>query len=245
MIGTKICFEEYCKELREKWCELPSTRQDRIYSKEMLCWSDEQLLDFWEECRRETVTPEVRGWYQDLYKNEFSGRRLADIGPGIGIDGIFFAEHGAKVTFVDIVHDNLLLIERVCKLKNIDAEYYYIDDFFSFHFSHSFDVFMFVGSMHNAPFEFSQQQAQAMTPYLDKNGKITILTYPRERFECLGAKDFAEFGKMTDGERTPWCEWYDGLKIVKLFGPEFRLNWSRNFGEDGIEFNWFDLTKIK
>ena len=48
---------------------------------------------------------------------------------------------------------------------------------------------------------------------------------------------------MCDGERTPWVEWYDDDKVARLFGPDLSLNWSRNFGHDGIEFNWFELTR--
>ncbi|MGQ9570068.1 MAG: radical SAM protein [Thermodesulfovibrionales bacterium] len=241
----KIDYSSFISSLREKWREIPATRKERIFSKEMINWPDDKLLAFWEECKQQTTTLEVRGWYQDYYKDIFKGCELADIGPGIGIDGIFFAQNGASVTFVDIVKDNLKLIERICILKRIKANFYYIDDFFNYHFKNKFDVFMFIGSMHNAPFYFSQKQVRATIPFLRTGGKVVMLAYPKERYESLGAQDFTEFGRMTDGERTPWAEWYDNEKIKALFGPNFQLNWSRNFGKDGIEFNWFDLTKIR
>jgi predicted O-methyltransferase YrrM len=240
------CFYSFSNQLRDKWRELPSTRYERRFSKDMLSWSDDRLLDYWETCKKETVIPEVRGWYQELYKDAFVGMNLADIGPGIGIDGIFFAQQGAHVTFVDIVLDNLELIKRICALKGINAEYYYIDDFFNYHFEHKFDVLMFIGSMHNAPFDFSSKQADAMTPFLRVGGRVLMLAYPKERYVKSKAKGFAEFGKLTDGERTPWCEWYDDEKILKLFGNNFNLNWSCNFGgKDNIDFNWFELVKTK
>ena len=49
---------------------------------------------------------------------------------------------------------------------------------------------------------------------------------------------------MTDGPRTPWAEWYDDDKVRALFGARFRLEWSRNLGHQGIEFNWFELTRM-
>lgn len=237
-------FDGFGLSLREKWRELQATRQGRMFSVDMLRWPDDSLLSYWEECRAQTTTPEVRGWFQELYKDEFSHCMLADIGPGIGIDGIYFADRGAMVTFVDIVEDNLKLLRRICKLKGISAQFYYIDNFFNYHFENTFDVYMFIGSMHNAPFDFSQRQAAGLAPFLRVGGKIVMLAYPKERYERSGAKNFAEFGKMTDGERTPWCEWYDDEKIKHLFGPGFQLEWSRNFGSEGIEFNWFELTKI-
>lgn len=230
--------------LREKWQEIPATRQDRAFSSDLLNWPDEQLLDYWEECRRQTTTPEVRGWFQDLYKDDFWGLDVADVGPGVGVDGIYFAQRGANVTFVDIVEDNLNLLKRICSLKGIKADFYFIDDFFSYHFKKNFDAFLFIGSMINAPFEFTQHQLKSMLAFLRPGGKALMLGYPKERYAQLGAKSCEEFGKMTDGERTPWCEWYDAEKVKLLFGDSFQLNWSRNFGQDNIEFNWFDLTKL-
>ena len=84
----------------------------------------------------------------------------------------------------------------------------------------------------------------ALAAWLKPGGRFLFLGYPKERYDLYGCKNGAEFGRLTDGERTPWCEWYDEKKIRALFGPEFRLIWSRNFGQSNIEFNWFDLTKI-
>ncbi len=231
--------------LREKWQEIPATRQDRAFSSDLLNWPDEQLLDYWEECRRQTTTPDVRGWFQDLYKNDFIGLDVADVGPGVGVDGIYFAQHGANLTFVDIVEDNLKLLERICSLKGIKADFYFIDDFFSYHFKKKFDVFLFIGSMINAPFDFTQRQLEALLTFLRPGGKVLMLAYPEERFITSGTKDQAEFAKTTDGERTPWIEWYNDEKIKHLYGPGYNLNWSRNFGKDDIEFNWFELTKLE
>ncbi len=231
--------------LREKWKELPATREDRFMSREMLEWPADRLLQYWEECRETTSVWDVRGWYQSLYASSFEGADLADIGPGVGIDGIFFAQHGARVTFVDIVEDNLKVVQRICALKGVKADFYFIDDFFRYRFGRKFDVLMFIGSFHNAPFAFSEHQARALVPWLKGGGKVVMLAYPKERYVASGARTFEEFGKMTDGERTPWCEWYDDEKIRALFGPDFFLNWSRNFGKGEIEFNWFDLTRIQ
>jgi len=241
-IGNQtVAFEQ---RLREKWREIPATRYHRIFSSELLTAADDRLLECWERSREETCTPGVRGWYQELYKEKLSGKTVADIGPGLGIDGIWFAQHGARVTFVEIVEDNLELLRRLCRLKGIDAEFYYVDDFFEYRFERRFDCFLCVGSLINAPFGFMQRQVNALTPFLEIGGRVLMLGYPKERFDASGAADGAAFAAMTDGPRTPWIEWYDDEKARTLFGPSFQLQWSRNFGSAGIEFNWFDLTKV-
>jgi len=236
--------ESITRQLRDKWREIPATRQERQYNSDLLQLSDRELLDYWETCRIETSTPEVRGWFQTGYKERLSGVQVADIGPGVGVDGIWFAQHGAHVTFVDIVADNLALLQRLCTLKGIAADFYFIDNFFEYRFASPFDCFLCVGSLINAPFEFTQRQVRALSRHLRIGGLVLMLGYPRERFVALGARDGSEFGKMTDGARTPWAEWYDDDKVRELFGPAFRLESSRNFGSDGIEFNWFELVKI-
>src|SRR5204863_5182029 len=74
------------RKLREKWREIPATRQDRMFSSDLLNVSDKALLEYWDHCRAETCTPQVRGWYQELYKEKLNGKTVADIGPGIGLD---------------------------------------------------------------------------------------------------------------------------------------------------------------
>jgi len=236
--------QRFDTQLREKWREIPATREGRMFSSDLLTIGDAALLEYWDRCRAETCTPEVRGWYQDLYTEKLAGAAVADVGPGIGLDGIWFAQHGARVTFVDIVEDNLKLLRRLCELKGVTASFYYVDDFFTYRFPMTFDCLLCIGSLINAPFDFTKRQVDALSPFLRLGGKVLMLGYPRERFEASGARDGAEFAATTDGPRTPWVEWYDDDKIRALFGPDYRLCWSRNFGYQPTDFNWFDLTKV-
>jgi len=223
-------WQAFIERSREKWREVPGTRQDRVFSADLLGWDDAAL-------------PEVRGWFQALYRDRLAGLRVADVGPGLGVDGITFASHGARVTFVDIVADNIRLLQRLCRLKGVEADFYTATDVFDMHLPHEVDVLLFVGSLHNAPFEISRREAASLARWLVPGGLALMLAYPRERCEALGATSFEEFGRLCDGERTPWVEWYDDDKVRRLFGPDFELNWSRNFGDEGIEFNWFELSK--
>ena len=236
-------FHTFFERTREKWREVPGTRQERVFSADLLRLDDAALLAYWQRGRDETTVPDVRGWFQDHYRDRLAGLDVADVGPGIGVDGFFFASHGARVTFVDIVADNLRLLERLSRLKQLDVETCLAEDVFDIRLPHDVDVLLFVGSLHNAPFEFSRREAASLTRWLRPGGLVLMLAYPRERYEALGATSFEEFGRLCDGERTPWIEWYDDDKVRQLFGPDFALDWSRNFGHEGIEFNWFELVK--
>jgi SAM-dependent methyltransferase len=231
------------RRLRDKWKELPGGVSRRVMSSELLALSDRELLAVWERHRRETSAPEVRGWYQERYRQALRGRRVLDFGAGFSVDGIHFAEHGATMTFADIVEENLAVLQRVTGLKGLGGEFYFIDDFFRFDFPHRFDVMLLLGSIHNAPFEFAHREVQALLEFLEVGGMALVLTYPQERYIESGAQSFEEFGRLTDGDRTPWCEWYDDEKMMRLFGSRMELRWSQCFGMKKTDFNWFELVR--
>ena len=237
-------FKAFETRLRKKWREIPATRMERQFSSDLLDYSDKQLIEYWEECKSQTVLENVRGWYQKVYQYQVRNKKMLELGAGLGIDGIFFAENGAHLTFADIVEDNLTLLRRICKLKGISADFYFIDDFFHFNFSHFFDLILAVGSLINVPLEFAKKEFHALSPWLLQGGRLLMLAYPYERFIASGTSSGEDFAKTTDGERTPWIEWYDQSKVMQLVGPEFSINWWRNFGTDNIEFNWFELSKL-
>ncbi len=230
---------------RKKCSEVPTQLGKRTFSSDIIKKSDTELMEYWNLCSQDICKQDIRGWCHDIYKYQFAGKRILDIGSGIGIDGIFFAEHGAEVTFADIVQDNQELLKRICKLKNISANFYYIDNVEDFSLTHEYDAMLAIGSLHHIPFSLAQKEISELTKHLKVGGKFCFLAYPKGRYEYCESKDFAEFGRRTDGERTPWAEWYDDDKIQDLFGNKFNLNWSRNFGKFNNEFNWFELSKLR
>ncbi|MDL1969964.1 MAG: class I SAM-dependent methyltransferase [Candidatus Desulfofervidaceae bacterium] len=229
--------------LRKKWKEIPIGRTKRECSLSLLELTDAELLQAWEKHKEETSC--VRKWYQKKYKEILKNKKILDFGAGFSVDGLYFALHGAQVTFADIVEDNLKVLKRLCKIMNVNADFYYIDDFFSFKFKTQFDAILFLGSIHHAPFVFTKKEVKALIKYLKPRGLVLMLAYPKKRFENLKARDFVELGKMIDGPNTPWAEWYDEKKVKKLFGKSFKLNFYCEFGQDNSEFNWFELEKIK
>jgi SAM-dependent methyltransferase len=169
-------WQAFIDRSRDKWREVPGTRQERVFSADLLALDDAALLAYWQRGRDETTVPEVRGWFQDLYRDRLAGLDVADVGPGLGIDGFFFASHGARVTFVDIVDDNLRLLDRLSRLKGVDVETCLAEDIFDIRLAHDIDVLLFVGSLHNAPFEISRREAASLTRWLRPGGLVLMLT---------------------------------------------------------------------
>ena len=233
--------------LRTKWSTVPAGLDDRRSSSDLLALPDGELKDLWLRVHREATTGEgftVRGWYQTLYRDVLRDKSVLDVGSGMGIDGVEFARHGARVTFVDIVESNLQVLKRLCEMFGApDVRFVHLQNLASLDALPEFDVIWCQGSMINAPFDFSARESAAIVRHLKPGGRWIELAYPRERWERDGRPAFSVWGTMTDGEGTPWMEWYDLDRLLKRLAPAtFSPILALNFHND--DFNWFDLVRI-
>jgi SAM-dependent methyltransferase len=231
--------------LRKKWHEVPAGDY-RITTSELLPLSDKELLEKWSQIRISASTGSsfnARGWYHLLYCDVFRGKKIMDVGSGLGIDGITFAEHGADVTFVDIVQSNLAVLKRLCHLLDIkNVDFCYLDSIDSLKdLPTNYDVIWCQGSLINAPFKIIQEEARELLTHLPIGGRWIELAYPKIRWEREGMLAFENWGKKTDGG-APWMEWYDLEKIMKRLTPaKFEVVLHFNFHNE--DFNWFDLVR--
>lgn len=233
-------------EIREKWQEVPTATSQggRLFSGDLLRLEDQAFLSCWQEMFQSGCSLEHRGWYQLLYRDAFSTKKVLEVGSGLGFDGLFFLQHGAVWTFADIVEDNLRVIERVCRLLGLRerADFLYIQDISSFDaLTSDFDVIWCNGSLHHVPFATARAECLHILPHLRARGRWIELAYPYERWVREGSKPFTEWGKMTDGERTPWAEWYDVEKLKRRLFPA-RLSVVLNFNCYGDAMSWMDLV---
>lgn len=234
--------------LRRKWSTVPAGLSDRRGTKDILALSDSDLREFWLAAHRQATIGTgfpVRGWYQTLYRDVLRGKNVLEIGSGMGIDGIEFARHGAHMTFVDIVKDNLAVMERLCGIFDVhDAQFVYLHGFKSLDaLPDDYDIVWCQGSQINVPFEFARRECAVILSHLRCGGRWIELAYPRERWVRDGSPPFRLWGNMTDGEGTPWVEWYDLQRLLnRLDSAKFAPILALNFHRD--DFNWFDLVKL-
>jgi len=232
---------------REKWREAPqgSDTDGRVFSSDLLKLSDEALLGRWEAMAERRANGES-GWLETLYSDTFRDRRVLELGSGLGFDAMRFAGRGARWTCADIVPDNLALIRRVAALKRLGerVETYLIPDDLSFAtLQPGYDAVWVFGSIHHVPFETARQEALAALALLKPGGRWMELVYPRERWLREGAPPFEEWGKLTDGERTPWAEWHDSEKVRRRLAPA-SLRTVLDFGFCADNYRWIDFEVI-
>jgi Methyltransferase domain len=236
--------------LAEKWHEVPITHLGRSSTRGMLELGDEELLAVWS--RRAVDTGGARGlgvgdWEYSVYRDFFKGRSVIEVGPGLGVLGVSFLEYGAHMTFIDVVEPNLRLIERICRIKNLhNCNFLHltrIEDLDKL--EPEYDAIFAHGSLHHAPAEVIKPEFVALASRLKVGGRFIMLAYPKSRWEREGFPAFSEWGKMTDGEATPWAEWYDVPKLLRQLSP-LRFHVLMTF--DNIangDMNWFDLVRTE
>jgi SAM-dependent methyltransferase len=235
--------------LREKWSVVPAGLEARQGTAQLYQLPSDHLRDLWLATHREATTGDgfaVRGWYHTLYRDILRGKKVLEIGSGMGIDGIEFARHGARFTFVDIVEGNLALMRRLCSIFGIeDANFLYLEQLSSLDaLDNDYDVVWCQGSQINAPFQFARRECAAILKHLKPGGRWIELAYPQERWIRDNRPPFRVWGTMTDGEGTPWVEWYDLERLLARLAPvRFQPVLALNFHHD--DFNWFDLLRLE
>ena len=237
--------DEFLAQSRDKWRELPAGSETlgRVFAADLMPLDDASLMERWNRMSRTAAAADDRGWFHRLYADTFHGRNVIEVGSGFGIDGVHFLTQGARWTFCDIVPDNLAVIRRVVDVLGFSdrARFVPVDNWHAFaKLTETYDAVWAIGSLHHAPFEIARVQSLDLLRHLKPGGRWIELTYPYERWLREGAEAFSEFGKRTDGERTPWAEWYDVHKVKRRLFP-VRTETVLDFTFGGGNFGWIDL----
>ncbi len=236
-----MSFNSVLPVLAEKWREVPggSDLGERSYTDDMASLSDAALLAEWD--RQNTQGAELRGWWWSLYATQFRGRKVLEIGSGMGFDALHFASSGAQWTCCDIAPSNLKIIERVAAAKGATIRTLPIESLASFDtLPRDFDFVWCNGSLLHIPFESAREECAAILGHLKPGGRWIELAYPRERWIREGSPAFDKWGALTDGERTPWVEWYDVEKLKQRLYPA-RLRTVLDYKFHSDYYIWMDL----
>jgi len=197
-------------------------------------FTDEQLVAYWR-----TSAPSDR--FTTHLIGRYHGKKLLDVGSGLARTTMQFVEHGASVTFADIVMDNLKVLQRLCKALNAAdrCKMLHITSVESFKAleAESFDAISMLGSIHHMPKEIATKEMHLALKALKPRGQLFMLVYPMTNWlRCKITIDstsdtkahcaFNVWGRITDGLEAPWAEWYELSKILDLVHPtQMEVEW--------------------
>jgi 2-polyprenyl-3-methyl-5-hydroxy-6-metoxy-1,4-benzoquinol methylase len=215
----------YFERLARKWHEVPASRLDRTSTRNLVAATDDALLAAWERARADTSDGlrglQLRGWFHALYGPWAAGKKILEVGPGLGIDGVALARAGAAMTFIDVSPTNLDVVSRVFALKGLARPHV-------LHLEHveqldvldtDYDAVVAFGSLHHIPAEIGKPEFEALGRRLQPGGRFIMHAYPYQRWIDEGRLPFDRWGEKTDGAGTPWAEWYDSAKLVDRLRP--------------------------
>jgi len=232
------------EDLREKWHMIPVPGCGNFDSRELLQLSDAIFGNMWLTANKHQ---REKYWYRQYYTKDFwKDRKVIDIGCGFCADSLSFAIRGANMIFADIVEENVEIAKRLCRIFKVDAEFLVIDSFKKLRELPKLSVVLALGSLHHAPIKMIKPEMQELCKHLKTGGRWLQLAYPYERWVACGSPSFERFGVMTDGEGTPWAEWYDANKLMDVLSPfKFDLQIETEFAKyhEYNQFIWFDLKK--
>jgi 2-polyprenyl-3-methyl-5-hydroxy-6-metoxy-1,4-benzoquinol methylase len=224
-VRTDADLERFFERLADKWHEVPASRLDRTSTRLLVSSSDDEALAAWERSRAETSDGirglKLRGWFHTVYGPWAAGKKILEVGPGLGIDGVAMASAGARMTFVDVVSSNLELVQRIFSLKGLGRPE-------SLHLQHvaqldglatDYDAVVAFGSLHHMPADTGKPEFEALARRLKPEGRFIMHAYPFQRWIDEGRLAFDRWGEKTDGAGTPWAEWYDADKLIAQLRP--------------------------
>jgi 2-polyprenyl-3-methyl-5-hydroxy-6-metoxy-1,4-benzoquinol methylase len=242
--SSEQMVNDWLNALRSKWGEIPAGIF-RADTKEIIELPDSELLALHKNAVKALTKEDFsrRGWYHCIYKDILKDKQVLDVGSGFGIDGISFALAGARVTFLDIVENNLQVLRKLCRLYKVQsADFCYLNTLESLsELRKDFDIIWCQGSMITAPMEITKVECSFLLQHLKPNGRWIELAYPKSRWVREGQMPFDKWGDKTDGG-APWIEWMDLDKLLARLAPtEFDVVLCYEY--HNADFIWFDLQR--
>lgn len=183
--------------LGRKWHQVPASLQHRESTRDLLSLPDNEFLQCWERLRTGLIGSRglyLTHWPLEMYRDFVRNKKIIEVGPGLGVQGVWFLECGAEVTFVDVSPSNLIMIGRICDLKGLTgATFLALKEFSDIELlAADYDAVFAGGSLHHAPAAVTKTEFRMLASRLKLGGRFIIATYPKSRWEADGSPLFKD-----------------------------------------------------
>lgn len=238
--------EKYDIEQARKYWKFAPSALGKVDTSELLKLNDE---DF-----KNTIYPHLSSRFffasEDIplinhFCNLFKDKRILAIGSGIGHEEIQFLKAGAEVICTDIVETNLKVIERICRIENLNGfSSILIKDPANTEFPQNIDYVWGRGVLQAMPFSIQKELIKKLKSSLNKNGGMIFSVYTKDfvsqTHDTEDPTVFARYSDPSVGDcHNPWSEWYDDEKMSELIGNDMYLSHKNIWGQSRCA--WYEI----
>lgn len=223
----------YTEEARKQWSADPA---GAVYSRHPRGSSD-----FFSEVREKRYREHY--WLLDAIRSTNPyGKKVLEIGAGMGTDSGEFARLGGEVTALDLVESNIELIKKKFAAENLSGNFIAADCTKLPFEDESFDIVYSMGVLHHVP-ETENAIAEAHR-ILKKGGTAKIILYHRNSLFYLYCiltwlyKRFVKGQRMSFRERLSRIEYRadaHAMPLVKVYSRAQARTLCRNFAGVAVE----------
>jgi SAM-dependent methyltransferase len=153
--------------------------------------------------------------------HHWRGRRVLEIGCGIGTDAEQFARHGAQYTGIDLSAASIDICRQRFNLLNLTGEFVEgsVTDLDFLKQLGQFDLVYSYGVLHHFP--GIQQHIENISAIVDTRGEFRFMVYAKNSWKyAMIQKGLDQFEAQAD---CPYAEAFTKDEIIDLLGNNFRL----------------------
>lgn len=222
-----------------------------------------QTLDWFLEIERYRYGEYAPWMLETMEFAKHAGKRILEIGGGIGTDHVQFAKHGAITTDIDLSAGHLALAKENFRLRGLNGTFVHHDAETLPFPEASFDVVYSNGVIHHTP--NTQSVVDEIYRVLKPGGKAIVMVYAenslhywRNIVTVLGLEQhllesfsvgeiMSRHVEITENDARPLVKVYTRARLRKLFGQFRRISIVQRqmvAGEVPKLFNWIPLRVI-
>jgi 2-polyprenyl-3-methyl-5-hydroxy-6-metoxy-1,4-benzoquinol methylase len=149
------------------------------------------------------------------------GRRVLEIGCGIGSDAEQFARHGADYVGIDISDESINLCRRRFRVQDVHGEFHRgsVTDLEFLKHLGKFDLVYSYGVLHHFP--SMDQHLANIAKVLEPGGELRFMVYARNSWKyAMIQKGLDQFEAQAD---CPYAEAYTKEEITELLQPIYHV----------------------
>jgi 2-polyprenyl-3-methyl-5-hydroxy-6-metoxy-1,4-benzoquinol methylase len=190
------------------------------------------------EARKYFVEPHIRGFAEF---ERWRGKKVLEIGCGIGTDTINFARQGAKVTTVDLSERSIELARKRAAVFGVEGQIQFYggnaEELTQFVPVEAYDLIYSFGVIHHTP--HPNKVLEQLKDYTRPGTTVKIMVYHRRSYKVawiLLSEGKGQFWKLSD---------LVAKNSEAQTGCPVTYTYTRNEGRELLEYSGFHVTEVR